>query len=221
MTTMTRTDAALQEDVLAELDFDARVQPNEVGVRVTDGIVTLMGTVDSYFKKRAAEEAALRVDGVRAVANELEVRLPGMAERTDEDIARAIVRALEWNVSIPHEGIDVAVSHGIVTLRGQVEWEYQRRAAEREAYNTIGVRSVVNLITVREKVMPADVKQKIEAALVRSAETDASRIQVDVQGSKVILRGRVRSYAERQDAERVAWSAPGVTEVENTIAIGG
>lgn len=220
MTTTTRSDADIQEDVLAELSFDARVQPNEIGVRVKDGVVTLMGTVDSYFKKRAAEDAALRVDGVRAVANELEVRLPGAAERTDEDIARAIARALEWNVSVPHEAIDVTVEHGWVTLKGQVDWDYQRKAAEREARNATGVKGVTNLITIRERPLPSDVKQKIEAALVRSAETDAQRIQVEVRGNKVILRGKVRSWAERQDAERAAWSVPGVTSVENDITIG-
>jgi osmotically-inducible protein OsmY len=220
MTTGTRTDADIQEDVLAELDFDARVQPNEIGVRVKDGVVTLLGTVDSYFKKRAAEEAALRVEGVRAIANELEVRLPGAAERTDEDIARAIARALEWNVSVPHENIDVTVEHGFVTLKGEVDWDYQRKAAEREARDVIGVKGVTNLITIRERVLPTEVQRKIEAALVRSAETDAQRIKVEVKDHKVILRGKVRAWAERQEAERAAWSVPGVTSVENEITIG-
>jgi osmotically-inducible protein OsmY len=176
MMTTTRTDIGIQEDVLTELELDARVQPNEVGVRVKGGVVTLLGTVDSYFKRNAAEEAALRVNGVKAVDNELEIRLPGPAEPTDEDIAQAIAHALECNASIPREAIDASVSHGYVTLKGQVAWYYQRKAVEREAREVTGVRGATNLIGVRQRVIPIDVEHKIEAALVRSAETHAQRI---------------------------------------------
>jgi osmotically-inducible protein OsmY len=216
-----RTDEDIQGDVMAELAWDARVQPNEVGVAVKNGIVTLMGWVDSFIKKWAAEDAALRVRGVRAVVNDIEVRLPTSAERTDVDIAAAVMRALEWDAMIPTEKIKVTVSKGWVTLRGEVDWGFQRMDAERVVRRVTGVRGVTNLITVRSRATssPEDLKRKIEAALVRSAQTDASRITVEVDANKVILKGTVRSWAERQEAERVAWSAPGITAVDNRITV--
>jgi osmotically-inducible protein OsmY len=218
---MAKTDEQIQRDVLDELKWDARVQPNEIGVAVKDGIVTLTGWVDSYTKKWAAEDAAKRVRGVKAVANEIEVRLPGAAERTDADLAAAAIRALQWDAFVPIERIQVTVSKGWVTLQGAVDWEFQKEDAERVVRRLTGVRGVTNLITVKPHIQPspAELKRKIEDALVRDAETDAQRITVEVQGSKVILRGKVRSWAERQEAERMAWSAPGVIEVENDILI--
>jgi len=219
--TMTRTDEQIQLDVLEELKWDARVHPNEVGVAVKDGIVTLTGWVDNYTKKWAAEGATHRVRGVKAVANDIEVRLPGSAERTDTDIAAAATRALEWDAFVPIEKLDVTVSKGWITLRGEVEWQYQKQDAERVVRRLSGVRGVTNLITVHPRVKPSpqELKRKIEDALVRSAETDAERITVEVQGEKVILKGTVRSWAERQEAERAACSAPGVIAVENRIII--
>jgi len=215
----TRTDVQIQADVLAELKYEPRVQPNEIGVAVKDGVVTLTGSVDSYGKKWGAEEAAHRVKGVKAVANDIEVRLPSSAERTDADLAAAAVRALEWDALINVEQLDVTVSKGWVTLKGSVGWQFQKDDAERVVRLLTGVKGVSTLITVRSSINPSDLKQTIEKALVRSAETDAQGISVEVDGSKVILKGTVRSWAERREAERAAWAAPGVLSVDNRIAI--
>lgn len=219
--TATLSDEEIQREVLEELKWDARVQPNEVGVAVKDGVVVLTGWVDSYLKKWAAERAAHNVRGVAAVANDIEVRLPSSAERTDADIAAAATRALEWDAMVPIEKLDVTVSKGWVTLRGEVEWQYQKHDAERAVRRLSGVRGVSNLIKVTPRVKPSpdELKKRIEDALVRSAEADAERITTEVHGDRVILKGTVRSWAERKEAERVAWSAPGVASVDNKIAV--
>src|SRR5438128_4593804 len=168
-----RTDEEIQRDVLNELKFEPRVQPNEIGVVVKDGVVTLTGWVDSYAKKWAAEEAAHRVRGVKAVANDIEVRLPVSDERTDADIAAAAVRALEWDAFVPVDKLDITVSNGWVTLKGEVEWQFQKEDAERVIRRLSGVRGVTNLIIVKPRLTPTELKDKIEQALVRSAELDA------------------------------------------------
>jgi osmotically-inducible protein OsmY len=218
--TETRTDAQIQTEVLAELKWEPRVQPTEIGVAVKDGIVTLTGWVDSFTKRWAAEEAAHRVRGVKAVANDIEVKLGIGAERTDSEIAAAAVRALQWDALLVPEKIDVTVSKGWITLKGTVDWQYKKHEAERVVRNLAGVKGVSNLIDVKPKLEPAEIKKQVEQALVRSAQTDAERITVEVDGSKVTLKGTVRAWAEREEAERAAWKAPGVTAVDNRISIG-
>jgi len=217
--TLTRTDEQVQTDVLAELKWNAQVQPNEIGVAVKDGVVTLTGWVDSYLKKWSAEEAAHRVNGVKAVANDIEVRLPNSSEHTDADIALAAVRALEWDAGVPSDKVKATVSKGWVTLRGEVEWQYQKLDAEQVVRRLMGIKGVTNLVTVKPCLTPSELKKKIEHALVRSAELEAKNITVEMQGSKAILKGTVRSWAEREEAERAVWSAPGIAAVENRITI--
>jgi osmotically-inducible protein OsmY len=221
MAVMVHTDEEIQQEVLRELKYEASLQPNEIGVSVKDGVVTLSGWVDSYLKRWMAEEAAHRVHGVKAVANNIEVKLPNSSERTDADIAAAVIRALEWDAFVPIDKIDVTVSKGWVTLKGEVEWGYQRADAERVARRITGVRGVSNLITVRPLVKPSPevMKRRIQEAIVRSAELDAKAITIEVLGDKVILSGTVRSWVEKREAERAAWSAPGVSSVENRIVV--
>lgn len=216
----TRSDVQIQQDVLEELDWEGRVRPNEVGVSVKDGIVTLSGWVESYTKRLAAQEAALHVYGVKAVANDLEVHLPSAVERTDTDLAQAALDALRWDADITTDAVEVTVSHGQVTLAGTVDVPFQRQQAERAVHRLAGVKSVSNQLTVRAAgPVPTDIRQRIERALLRNAETDAQRITVEVHGSQVILKGIVRSYAERRAAEGSAFSAPGITDVDNRIVV--
>jgi osmotically-inducible protein OsmY len=216
--TLVQRDQELQQDVLAELRWHLGVAASEIGVAVKGGVVTLTGTVDTYLKKWQAEEAAHRVNGVTAVANDIELRLAG-TERTDSDIAAAAVNALNWNSSIPVNKVHVTVEKGWVTLRGEVEWQYQRQEAEKVVRKLWGVKGVSNAITVKPAASPTDLKKRIQDALVRNAEVDAKGITVEVQGSKATLKGKVRSWAEKREAERTAWLAPGITEVDNQISV--
>ncbi|HEU4649257.1 MAG TPA: BON domain-containing protein, partial [Gemmatimonadales bacterium] len=177
------------------------------------------GFVDSYADKWKAERAAARVKGVRAVANDLEVKLPTSSQRPDPELARAVADALKWNVLVPHERIKVAVDHGWVTLEGDVDWFYQKEEAEKTVRMLTGVKGITNLITVYEQPVPSDVKQRIRDALERAAAIDADRVNVEVDGHKVILRGTVASFAEAHEAEQAARSAPGVTEVDNRLVV--
>ncbi len=214
-----KNDVDLQRDVFDELKWEPAVHSTDIGVIVKDGVVTLEGVVDSYPEKWAAERAAKRVSGVKALALKLEVKLPGFGKQTDADIAEAAENALKWDVLVPQDRIKVTVEKGFLTLEGQVDWDFQRSAAKRAVQYLTGVKGVANEITVKPKVAPTDVKAQIEAALKRNAILDAQQIKVQADGGKVTLRGNVRSWAERDEAEAAAWAAPGVNEVTDFIAV--
>jgi len=214
-----KTDLQLQRDILDELQWEPSIDAAEIGVTVDGGIVTLTGRVTTYTEKLAAERAAQRIAGVKAVANDVEVNFNGTAERTDADIAKLAVDTLKWRALIPEDRVKVAVSKGWVTLEGQVDWQYQRAAAEDAVRPLLGVRGVINDIVVKPRASASDVKTRIEAAFRRSAEVDAKKVRIEAHGGKVTLHGDVRSWSERQEAERTAWAAPGVSSVENQIAV--
>jgi osmotically-inducible protein OsmY len=213
------TDRELRRHVEEALGWEPSFDAADIGVSVDNGVVTLRGDVKRYTARSAAERVALAVYGVKAVANDLNVRLPGEYQRTDSDIAQAAVNALQWNTVVPTNRVSVAVSNGWITLKGNLDWQYQKDAAARALRDLTGVKGVTNSIAVQPRVKSVDVQDKIEAAFKRSAEIDARRIAVTAQDGKVILSGNVRSWAERQEAERAAWAAPGVTQVEDRLSI--
>ena len=214
-----KTDSEIERDVKAELGWNPDLKSTDIAISVKDGVVTLAGFVPRYIDKYEAEKAAKRAAGVLAVANDIEIRLPAVDERPDPEIAREVVTALKNQLPFSHERIKAVVRNGWVTLEGDVEWQYQRLTAERAVRPLKGVKGIINDIKTKPRVEPSDIKQKIQEAFRRSAEVDANQITVETSGGEVILKGKVRSWLERDEAERVAWRAPGVTKVDDRIVV--
>ena len=214
-----KSDNQIQKDVMEQLKWEPFLNASEIGVAVKNGVVTLSGNVDSYSKKVAAENAAKKIAGVKAIAEDIQIGVSPAYSKSDTEIAEAVLNALKWHSAVQEEKIKIKVENGNVRLDGEVEWEYQRTSVRSAIEHLAGVRSVINLIAVKPKVKPTDIQQKISSAFHRSATIDAGKITAEVTGTKVTLRGKVRSLAEKQDAENAAWNAPGVTIVESGLEV--
>lgn len=215
-----RTDLQIQKDVQEELKWQPNIKEAEIGVAVKNGVVTLLGTVDSFAQKLAAEHAVQYVTGVRAIAEELEVRVPLSMKRDDSEIAETALSTLKWNVSVPDTRIKLRVEGGWVTLEGEVDWQFQRTAAEECVRSLLGVKGISNMLLVRqEKATAFDVSQRIQDSFKRSATIDSQKIAVEAKNGNVVLKGKVRSWVERADAENAAWAAPGVTQVYDQLTV--
>lgn len=214
-----KTDLEIQQDVMNELKWQPFLKSANIGVAVKNGIVTLSGNVDNYSQKIEAEKAAKKVTGVKAIAEDIQIGVSPALEKTDIDIAESVMNALKWHAAVPEDRIKVKVENGIVTLDGEVEWEYQRTSAKKAVNNLLGVRNLVNLITIKPRLTAFDVRAKINEALHRTATVDAERVSIEVDDRKIILRGKVRSFAEKEDVEDAAWCAPGVSKVESHLEV--
>lgn len=217
--TLDKTDTELKKDVLSELTYEPSVKVTDIGVLVKDGMVTLNGDATSYIEKWSAVNAAKRVAGVKAITDEIEVKIPDIDRRTDEDITLAVVDCIAWSTTIPLDVVEVIVSDGWVSLAGEVEWWYQLNAAVDLVQQMAGVTGVFNGISVKSKAVKMAIKEDINSALKRSAIVDADKIQVEISGNRVVLRGDVRSFAARDEAERIAWSETGVSSVDNHLGV--
>ena len=218
-TSVQKSDEEMKIDILAELEFDPSVKVSDIGVLVKDGTVTLNGYATSYGERFAAVRSAKRVAGVKAIADDIEVRLPDSSLRSDGDIASAAVHQIDWNTTIPKGVAKVTVRDGWITLEGEFDWWHEINAAEEAVHHLAGVQGVNNLLTLKPKDPQADIDLILKDAFQRNALLNTGRIQIEVTGNEVILRGKVRSYAEREEAERVAWSAPGVFSVINELDV--
>jgi osmotically-inducible protein OsmY len=214
-----KTDSEIKDDVLDELAWQPNIDENEIGVIVEGGVVTLSGVVNSYAKKMAAEKAVKAVMGVKAIAGDIEVKYGDDFKKTDKEIAKAVVNALEWNSSVPEEDLTIKVEDGWVYLSGEVKWRYQKDAAKRAVQHLLGVRNIVNSIKIKQEMKPFEVREKIKSAFERAAELDANKITVVADGHTVTLKGTVHSLKEKEDAETAAYRAPGVFDVENHLRV--
>lgn len=215
-----KTDTTLRQDVLAELAWDPAVREKEIAVAVKDGVVTLGGFVDSYAQKWAAERAVRRIAGVRAISEQLLVRLPNGSVRSDTELAHKVADALRWDIDVPDDRIRATVESGWVTLDGDVQWRFESEAAERAVRNLTGITGLTNLIAVRPVVAQRDVERRIREALHRHADEEAAAVRIAAKGNEVTLEGRAHSWSARADIERAAWSAPGVARVHDHILVG-
>ncbi|MGO7044129.1 BON domain-containing protein [Rhizobium johnstonii] len=213
-------DIHLRQSILDEMEFEPSIDAAGIGVAVHSGIVTLTGHVRAYAEKEAAERVVRRVKGVRGIAADIEVQIFGPKETDDDDIARRAVKMLDWNVSVPKDSVQVRVLKGWITLRGQVEWQYQKNAAYDAVRDLAGVVGVSNLVELKPRITAVDVKKRIEDAFQRDAALEAGAIRIDVQGRKVTLSGNVKTWSERQAAERAAWSAPGIGTLDDRLTVG-
>lgn len=214
-----KPDASLRDDIIEELNWEPSIDSSKIGVAVKDGIVTLSGTVPSFNEKTDAEKAVKRVDGVKAVVQHIEVELKHTNVRTDAEIAEVAIKNLTWNTNVPEQNILVKVENGWITLEGEVPWNYQKEAAKSAVKGLIGVKGVNNFIRIKSQIPPENLKEKIKNSFLRNASIDAENVKVEITGNKAVLKGTVQSWAEKRQAEKAVWAAPGILEVENKLEI--